>query len=125
MVANKIKDSNFLDNILTEEETNQIHTMLKNFGSGKDTELEVSLRNISYSNYMKIIEKYVDIVNEDDISEKTSLDISVVLVDGNTYRISLSDDKQIAIFLQKFARSSTEEIQKYLLTLNLKLFIPK
>src|SRR5437870_549140 len=117
-MANKIKHTDFLDNILTEEEINQIQTMLKNFRSGKDIELEVSFRNISYSNYMRIIEKYVDMVNEDDISEQTSLDISIVLPDGNTYRISLLDDTQITSFLQRFTKSKPQEIQKFLLSLN-------
>jgi SAM-dependent methyltransferase len=115
-MANK-KQKNIFNDILTKEEYTKIETMFKNFKKSKDMEFEVSFRNINYETYMRISEYLVNIVDEDNIGAQDSLDISIVLVDGNTYRVSILGVNNIETFIQKFSRSHVNEIQKYLLSL--------
>lgn len=117
-MANKINRENIFNNILTDENYAKIENMIRRFNKDKNLEFEVSFRNINYANYMRISEEYVNMVNEEDISSQDSLDISIMLTDGNTYRISILDNKKIEKFIQRFLRSTIVEIQKYLLDLN-------
>ena len=121
-MANKIKTAEIfkdaLTGALTEEEYKQIESMLKEFKKDKDIELEVSFRNVDYANFMRISTHYVDIVDEKNISNSNSLDISIMLKDGNTYRVSIMDADKINSFIQNFMKSKTIDVQKYLLTLD-------
>ena len=67
-MANKIKQSDIFDNILTDKEYTKIDSMVKKFQKNKDMELEVSFRNISFATYMRTSEYLVDIVDEKNIS---------------------------------------------------------
>ena len=116
-MANKIKQSDNYD-IYQKEEITRITDMIKNFKKDKNIELEISFRNINYSNYMRITGYYVDLVDEKDISAQNSLDISITLQDGNTYRVSILDADKINLFIQKNSKATMPEMQKYLLSLN-------
>jgi len=117
-MSNKIKQPNIFDNILNNEQYAQIENMLNEFKKSKDMEFEVSFRNISYADYIRISEHYVNIISEDDIVAHNSLDISIILSDGNTYRVSISGTNQIEDFIQSYSNEKTINIQKYLLSLN-------
>jgi SAM-dependent methyltransferase len=116
-MANKIKQTNIFDNILTDDEYTKIESMIKKFHKTNDMELEVSFRNVDYPSYMRISQYLIDNVDEKNISAQNSLDISIILVDGNTYRVSIYENDDIDLFIQKFSRSQTDDIQKYLLDL--------
>ncbi|XWV26242.1 mRNA-capping enzyme [Tupanvirus soda lake] len=116
-MANKIKEQNIFDDVLTDEQYTNIDTMIKDFKKSKDMELEVSFRNISYASYMRISEHLANIVDENDISAQDSLDISIMLADNNTYRVSILDVGEIEKFIQRFSRSRPDEIQKYIISL--------
>lgn len=105
------------DNIFNKDDIAKINKMIKDFKKDKTIELEISFRNINYSNYMRIIQHYVEIAEESDISSQNSLDISIILDDKNNYRASLLDSDEIDIFIQKFSRATNSDIQDYLLTL--------
>ena len=96
----------------------KIDVMIKDFKKDKNVELEVSYKGINYSNYMRIIEYYVDLTDEKNISSQNSLDISIMLHDGNNYRVSIMNSDKIDEFIQKYSRSTISAIQNYLLTLN-------
>lgn len=125
-MANKIKKTNILDDFLTNilddfltnEQFDQIDNMVKEFKKDKSFELEVSFKGINYPDYMRIIEYYVDLVDEDKINSSDYLDISINLSNGNTYRISMFDTSEIENFLKKYAKSTISDIQKYILGLN-------
>lgn len=105
-------------NILTNEDLNKIKDIIKKFVKDENMELEVSFKNINYANYMRISEIYVNMVPEENISSLDSLDISIMLEDGNTYRVSILNDNKIQDFIEQFSKSNVYEIQKYLLDLN-------
>lgn len=120
-MANKIKRSNINNIINTITDNNDydgIENMIKKFNKNKNMELEVSFKKINYSNYMRISETYVNMVDEENISSQNSLDISILLSDNNTYRVSIMDSDKITEFIQKFSKSRTPDIQKFLLGLN-------
>lgn len=105
------------DNILTKKDFSHIEKMIDNFKKDKSLELEVSFRNVNYSNYMRIIEHFVNVVDENNISSEDSLDISVILPEGNNYRTSLISNEQINDFFQKYSKSTVSDIQRFLLKL--------
>jgi len=111
--------SDQINKLLSSDEYAQIESMIDKFKKDKHIELEVSFRNINYSNYMRISEHYVNVTPEDKISAIQSLDISIMLPDDNTYRVSLMDSDLIENFTAKFARARIQDIQKYLLSLDL------
>lgn len=104
--------------ILNDDDYSIIETMIKDFKSSSDRELEVSFLNINYSNYMRISEYYVNAVDEDKISAQDSLDILITLADQNVYRISILNPDKIDAFIQNYSTSRLRDIQTYLLTLN-------
>lgn len=116
-MADKINKTNIFDNVLSKEENKQIETMISEFKKNKNAELEVSFKKTDYSNFMRILEHYVNFVNKSQIETSNSLDISIILTDGNTYRVSILDSDEINSFVQKFTKSKIVEIQKYLLSL--------
>ncbi len=83
-MAKKNKTNNNSDNtnsaqkILTDEELGQIENMIQVFRKNKEIEFEVSFRNINYPNYLRIVEHYVNLVDEDDISSIDALDVSLL-----------------------------------------------
>ena len=105
-------------NVLKEEESNKIKDMVNIFNQNKNLELEISFRGISYETFIRTSQYFVDLVDENQISSKNSLDIAIILADGNTYRISILDPEQIDVFISKFSRSGITEIQRHLLSLN-------
>lgn len=110
-------NKNSIQEILSNDELKQIKNMMQIFHKNKEIEFEVSFRNISYPNYLRIIKHYVDLVNEQDISSIDSLDVSILLDDGNNYRVSIIGVDNIQNFLQKFSKAKPIEIQEYLLGL--------
>lgn len=116
-MANKIPNINIFENVLTEEEFIKIKNMVNDFTKKKSMELEVSFRDVNYANYMRIKDYYVDNVDENDIEASDSLDVSVTLDNGNTYRVSIYDVDNINDFIRTFANKSIIDIQKYLLSL--------
>ena len=114
-MTHKIKSSDFFNNILSDEDFSKIEHMVKN--QNKSSEFEVSFRNINYSNYVRIIEYYIDVTDKNNLSSSNSLDISVILSDGNTYRTSFFGSDYIENFLQKFSKEGIPEIQNYILKL--------
>ena len=116
-MANKLNKTNIFDTVLNKDEHKQIENMLTEYKKNKNAELEVSFKNVDYSNFMRIVEHYVNTIDEKDIQTSNSLDISIILPDGNTYRVSILDDDEINSFIQNFTKSKTIDIQKYLLSL--------
>ena len=106
------------NNIFNKDEISRIEKMIKDFKKDKNVELEISFRSISYSNYMRITKQYVDLADEKNISALNSLDASIILADGNTYRVSILDPNKIDAFIQRFSKSNIQEIRTYLLSLN-------
>ena len=118
MSNNNNKTTEIFNNVLTKDQFAQIEGMVKDFNaSKKNLELEASFRNINYSNYMRISEHYVNLVEEQDISSSDALDVSINLDNGNTYRVSILGVDEIEQFLKKFTRAKPVDIQKYLLNL--------
>jgi len=108
----------FFIKILTTDEKNQIDEMVDIRKKDNTQELEVSFRKINYPDYIRIVEYYVNNIDENKITTKDSLDISILLADKNTYRISLNDKDLINKFIGQYSKSSPTDIQKYLLSLN-------
>lgn len=80
-------------------------------------ELEVSFKKINYPNYLRIVEHYINNIDEKNISSFNSLDIIVTLTSGNNYRVSLMDEILIDSFINTYHKSSHADIQKYILSL--------
>lgn len=114
-MANK---NNTMDNLLTDDEYSRINGMVKNFKESDRLELEVSFKHIDYTNFMRISEHYVNLVNEANISTQDSLDISIMLPNGDTYRVSIINTDKIDQFIQKFTKARIQDIHKFLLGLN-------
>lgn len=107
------KKSN-LDEILTKNELLQLEQMVNDFKKNPSIELEVSFRNINYSNYMRIVEFYVNSIDDPKkISSSDSLDISVILPNDNSYRVSIYGVDLIDKFIQTFSKAPLPEILKY------------
>jgi len=116
-MINKQIYSEILNTILTEDNKSQINEMINSSKKDASQELEVSFRGINYADYIKIVEKYVNNVNENDISGTESLDISIMLSNKNTYRVSLKNKSLITDFINTHFKSSNEKIQEYLVSL--------
>lgn len=108
--------SDTVNKFITPDDNTRIKQFIDIFKTNKTYELEVAFKNIDYPNYMRIIDYYIK--TEKDITESTSLDISIMLPENNTYRISLLDDDLYNKFLQTYLKASVIEIQKYLLSLD-------
>lgn len=107
----------FFNNLLTNDQIDQINQMIGIFQGQKNIEFEVSFLAISYAAYMRISSYYVDITPLENITAQESLDVSIQLPDGNTYRISMFDPDDIQSFIENFARQDVQSIQKYLLSI--------
>lgn len=116
-MSNKKNAINYMDNILKEDEYNSIENMLNLFKKDKEIELEVSFRGVNYGNYMRILEHYANMVDDKNITVTESLDVSIVLPDGNTYRTSILNNDKIDEFTKKYVKANNTEIQKYILSL--------
>lgn len=117
-MSEKINKSDVLENMLDPKEVAKISSMVENYNKNKTMELEVSFRNINYSNYMRICEHYVNVVDEENISAAKSLDISILADNGNNYRVSLLDVEEIESFLDKYANERKSTIIDHLLSLS-------
>ena len=115
-MINKEIYSEIINTILTPDNKTKIDEMVKKSKKDKSLELEVAFRDISYANYIKIVEKYVNDSKEGSISQSETLDIIVVLQDKNTYRVSLKNDL-IQQFINQYSKSPNSKIQEYLITL--------
>lgn len=100
------------------DDYNQIESFVNDFNKNKSYELEASLRVQSNSDFVSIVEHFIDISSENDISSQTSLDILIGLAigpdKGNTYRVSMLDSDEIDKFLEQFTRKNVGQIQSYL-----------
>ena len=103
---------------LNTEHTAHISKMIDLHNKDKQYELEISFRNLSYVNYLRIIEYYINLVDENKITTVDSLDINILLDDGNTYRISMHDQTDIETFIKKYEKSNIITVAKYLITIN-------
>lgn len=112
-MVNKKKDIMF--DILTSDEYDKLKNMVNIFDKNKNLELEVSFKDINYATFMRVSEYLVNITDKDSISSHDTLDINVILVNGNNYRISLLGDENINAFLKRYARSNMVEIQRDLM----------
>src|SRR5690349_4286591 len=100
-MSNKSKKNNYL---LDKKDLSQIEDLITSYHDDSSIELEISFRNIDYANYMRIIKYYIAHTNEKNITSQNMLDISIILSDKNTYRVSLFDiDNNIDNFLQTFS----------------------
>lgn len=77
-MANKINSSDFFHQILTDDEVSQIKQMIDLFKKENNREFEVSFQGIDYQNYMRVVEYYINLVQEDKISQSNTLDISII-----------------------------------------------
>ena len=112
------KSSVFLDNILNDDQYSQVEQMISTFKKDKSQEFEVSFRGINYSNYMRIVEHYINRVAEDDIESVDSLDVSIIFADGNTYRVSFIGADTIDKFISSYSAKRPADILKYLVSLD-------
>ncbi|AGC01974.1 mRNA-capping enzyme [Acanthamoeba polyphaga moumouvirus] len=114
-MVTKNKSENIRD-ILGSDNVSRVEEMINNFRKNRNTEFEISVRKINYSNYIRISEYYVN--TSSDIQQVTSLDISIILEDGNTYRVSFLNENLINDFLSKYSNMKYGDIVKYILALN-------
>lgn len=106
-----------LNHIISESEKKEISQMVKTFNSTQNMELEVSFKNIDYTNFMRISEHYVEAVDTDNISGSDVLDVSVQMADGNIYRVGFKNPDLTSLFLEKFKASEPRSIITHLFTL--------
>lgn len=105
-------NKNMLD--LSEKDLDTIKNIIKSYVSDKLTELEISFRNIQYPEYVRLVEKYIDLSNENAITSSVTLDINIEQPDKNVYRISLIGDEIITDFVRRFANAKYQDVLKYL-----------
>ncbi|CAH6420075.1 mRNA capping enzyme [uncultured virus] len=105
------------NSMLTDNQLTQIKAMIAKHASQPNLELEVSFRNLSYESFMRVSEYYVNITDDDKITAQVMLDISMELPDRNTYRVSLMDQEDINVFVQRFEQSRYDEVRQYILGL--------
>jgi len=117
-MINKQAHDNIFINSLTDENNAEIEKMINKKKSNNAMELEVSFKKISYPNYIRIVEHYVNKTAEENISAINSLDINISLSNNSNYRVSLMNGTLIDDFINKHSRSSVQEIQKYILNLD-------
>ena len=115
-MTNKTKQANNYD-ILNEEEMSKIEKMINKLKKNSEIELEVSFRNINYPTYMRVIQHYINMTTDENITSVNSLDISILMPDGNTYRVGIMDEAEIDTFTKKYSKSNVRDIQKYLQTI--------
>ena len=117
--------NNFFKHILTDDEMASINEAVGLFGSDPKLELEIGFKHIDLTNYIRIIEELLNI-NENKIESTVSLDVSILLAGGNSYRVSFQNQELIDSFLDKCINTRTKlsisDIQRYLI--NMKLDIP-
>lgn len=108
--------TDIFNDLLTNEESNNLNSMITDFKKNKDLELEISFPNISYVDFIRISEHYINIVPEENISQESTLDAIIILDNGSNYRVSI-DSSKIDSFISKFSRSNTNSIRNYLIDL--------
>ncbi|AKI79152.1 putative mRNA-capping enzyme [Acanthamoeba polyphaga mimivirus] len=117
-MGTKLKKSNNDITIFSENEYNEIVEMLRDYSNGDNLEFEVSFKNINYPNFMRITEHYINITPENKIESNNYLDISLIFPDKNVYRVSLFNQEQIGEFITKFSKASSNDISRYIVSLD-------
>jgi hypothetical protein len=77
------------------DQMDEIEPMLKTYQKEKNRELEVAFMNISYPDYLRILEYFVNKISQDNIENTESLDININMENGDTKRIMIYDRKEI------------------------------
>lgn len=100
---------------LNENDMQQLKSMVKSHNKNPLIELETSIKNATADKFYKFIKYIINMT--DDITTEKSLDISLLLTDGNTYRISIIDNQLIDKFISNFIKSEMYDVVNYLLQL--------
>jgi hypothetical protein len=107
--------------LLTDAEKSEIDKLLQIYAKVKNKEFEVSFYKVSEAEFPRISGYFIDEADPNDISQETTLDISVKLSEKNTIRFTLKTEQAIRSFRARFTDSSTKsDIIKYLLALSAK-----
>jgi len=107
---NKSGDNSFFQSELPSEQITKIDEIIGVFVSDSTQELEISFKNINYSNYVRIMNHYVETTEEKNISGYTSLDINIVLKGGNNLRVTLLGEEEISNFINTHSNSNRDHI---------------
>lgn len=110
MGTKKNKSEKYFHDNLPSEQITRINEIIDIFVSDSTQELEVSFKNINYSNYVRIMRYYADTTDESMISGYTSLDINLVMKGGNTLRVTLSDETELSKFISTYSNSTRDHI---------------
>ncbi|MEM0354101.1 MAG: methyltransferase domain-containing protein [Thermoplasmata archaeon] len=86
-----------------DEQMSQLKKMIVEFGKDEKYELEASFMNVGYSNYVRILNHYINWTDEKKIRELTSFDISIQLENSIVFRVS---------FLGEEAEKTLDKYQK-------------
>ena len=115
--------NNSITNILSESELSTINEMVESKNSDSELELEVGFKNIDYPTYIRIVKSLVGQTDGENIGSTVSLDVIILLTDGNSFRFSFQNQDLIDKFIDKCVNSriklSQTDIQRYILGLRL------
>lgn len=98
---------------LKDGEMTELKKMIQIFQKKKNLEFEVAFKKINYIAFNRTKDHLANVIKESNISASDSLDISMILDDGNIYRVSLFDPDNIENFMQKFSDANYEKIKNY------------
>lgn len=113
-MSKKNTKKSHLSSLLSKDESSKLEEMLTTRSKSPSAEFEVSYHNINYSNYMRIVEHFINETPEDKISSSEMLDVTIQLPGEDTLRVSFLDHDDITAFLKKFERSRHGDLHRYL-----------
>ncbi len=99
------------------EDQQEIENMMDDYANKTDLELEISFYQISYVEYMRIIDYYINIVDPKNITASNTLDASITLESGTRYRVAINDPENYDIFINKYSTVSNSVIRSHLITI--------
>lgn len=111
--ATKAKPEILLE-ILKQDEIKAIQEIVALHTTQRDVELEASFLNVSYVDYMRIVEYYVANTNPETIASTDSLDINVGFPEQDTFRCSLFDTEKISAFVDTASKMNHMRIIQHL-----------
>lgn len=93
-----------------------IEEIFNSFVSSKNTELEISFKNINNPTFRRIVSAYAEAEYES-IESTNTLDVNIEDSNKDVYRITFIGDEVIEEFLTKYSRSKHQDTMRYLSTL--------
>src|SRR5690606_35607738 len=85
------------------------------FNKDNTSELEISFpKGLGYADYQRLLDYYSDITPKSNITAHDILDISIELINGPTYRISITNINEIFNFIKNNSRYSPNKLYQIL-----------